>query len=322
MVKIHARFCLHAGLVMETNILYNRADFKRFDRGDCSGVLVIYSSGIQEGAHMEWGTVSMASMLGMIFSLVVSIGVPVVLLIVIYKKTRAKISSFFIGCGIFVGFALILEQILHTVVLTVAGTVIQSNVYLYGLYGGFAAALFEETGRFIAMKYCMKKNLDRGNALMYGAGHGGAEAILIMGLTGISNLITSIMINSGTMQLNMAALPNELQETTFQQLTALWQLPAWQFYMGGVERLSAIVLQIGFSVLMYTAVKTGQKKYLIGAYLAHFAVDFLTVVFASIIPIWALELALIVIAAALGFYAAKLYRDDQKLQPADAAEQS
>ena len=269
---------------------------------------------------MEWGTVSMASMLGMVFSLVVSIGVPVFLLIVIYKKTHARISSFFIGCGIFVGFALILEQILHTIVFAVAGTVIQSNVYLYGLYGGFAAALFEETGRFIAMKFCMKKSLDRGNALMYGAGHGGAEAILILGLTSINNLFTSIMINSGTMQLTMEALSNELQETAFQQLTALWQLPAWQFYMGGVERLSAIVLQICFSVLMYEAVKTGQKKYLIGAYLAHFVVDFLTVVFASIIPIWAVELALIVIAAAMGACAVKLYRDDPKLQSADAAE--
>lgn len=271
---------------------------------------------------MEWGTVSVASMLGMVFSLVVSIGVPVVLLIVISKKTHAKISSFFIGCGIFVGFALILEQILHTIVLGMAGTVIQGNVYLYGLYGGLAAALFEETGRFIAMKFCMKKSLDRGNALMYGIGHGGAEAILILGLTSINNLITSIMINSGAIQLTMAALPSDLQETTFQQLTVLWQLPAWQFYMGGVERLSAIVLQIGFSVLMYAAVKTGRKKYLIGAYLAHFAADFLTVVFVSIIPIWAVELALIVIAAIMGACAVKLYRDDKKLQSADAAEQS
>ena len=269
---------------------------------------------------MEWGTVSVASMLGMVFSLVVSIGVPVVLLIVIYKKKHAKISSFFIGCGIFVGSALILEQILHTIVLTVAGTVIQGNVYLYGLYGGLAAALFEETGRFIAMKFCMKKSLDRGNALMYGAGHGGAEAILIMGLTGINNLLTSIMINSGAMQLTMASLPNDLQETTYRQLTALWQLPAWQFYMGGVERLSAIVLQISLSVLMYAAVKTGQKKYLIGAYLAHFVVDFLTVVFVSIIPTWAVELVLIVMAAAMGAYAAKLYRNNQKLQPADGVE--
>ena len=271
--------------------------------------------------YMEWGTVSAASMLGMVFSLVISMGVPVVLLIIISKKTHAKISSFFIGCGIFVGFVLILERILHAIVMSVAGPVILDNDYLYGLYGGLAAALFEETGRFIAMKFCMKKSLDRGNALMYGAGHGGAEAILILGLTSINNLVTSIMINSGAMQLTMASLPKDLQANTFQQLRVLWEMPAWQFYMGGVERLSAIALQIGFSVLMYAAVKTGRKKYLIGAYLAHFAVDFLTVVFARKIPVWAVELTLIVIAAALGAYAAKLYRDDQKLQSADAVEQ-
>lgn len=272
--------------------------------------------------YMEWGTVSVANMLGMVFSLVVSIGVPVVLLIVISKKTHAKISSFFIGCGIFVGFALILERILHAIVFSAAGLVILDNFYLYGLYGGLAAALFEETGRFIAMKFCIKKSLDRGNALMYGAGHGGVEAFLILGLTSINNLVTSIMINSGAMQLTMASLPKDLQANTFQQLRALWEMPAWQFYMGGVERFSAIALQIGLSVLMYTAVKTGKKRYLIGAYLAHFAVDFLTVVFANTIPVWAVELALIVIAAALGAYAAKLYRDDQKLQPAEVGERS
>ena len=260
---------------------------------------------------MEWGTVSVASMMGMLFTLAISLGVPVVLLIVIYKRKKARISSFFIGCGIFVGFALILEQILHAIVLTVAGSVIQSSIFLYGLYGGLAATLFEETGRFVAMKFCMKKSLDKGNALMYGAGHGGAEAIIIVGLTSISNLITSIMINTGGIQLTMAALEPSLQEATYQQLQALWQLPAYEFYLGGVERISAIVLQICLSVLVYQSVKSGRKKYLAVAFGLHFAVDFLTVVTASFIPIWAVELEVVVLAAVIAMYAVKLYKADK-----------
>lgn len=260
---------------------------------------------------MEWGTVSIASMSAMLFTLVVSIGLPVVLLILIRIKTKARISSFFIGCGIFIVFALILEQILHTVVFTAAGSILQGNIFLYGLYGGLAAALFEETGRFIAMKFCMKKCLDRGNALMYGAGHGGIEAILLVGLTYISNIITSIMINNGSMQQIMSLLDPSLQEENYNQLQALWLLPAYQFCLGGVERVFAIVLQICLSVFMYQAVKTGQKKYLAVAFLLHFIVDFLTVVTTGLgLPLWAVELEILVLTAGIAVYAAKLYKAD------------
>ena len=265
-----------------------------------------------ENGIMEWGTVSAASMIGMVFTLAVSIGLPIILGIAVYKKTHARISSCFIGVGIFTGFALILEQIVHAVVLGLTGTGIRDNVFLTALYGGLAAALFEETGRFVAMKYCMKKNLDKGDALMYGVGHGGAEAILIVGLVYINNLITSVMINTGGMQLAMAQLDPALQESTYRQLQLLWQLPANGFYLAGVERMSAIVLQISFSVLVYKSVKTGQKKFFAGAFLLHFLVDFMTVVTAGAgIPSWAVEFEIAVITAVIAFGVARIYRHEK-----------
>ncbi|MDE6516856.1 MAG: YhfC family intramembrane metalloprotease, partial [Acetatifactor sp.] len=61
--------------------------------------------------------VPIASIVGMVISLVISIGLPIVLCIIVCRKTKARISSFFIGAATFVLFAMILEQILHTVVL-------------------------------------------------------------------------------------------------------------------------------------------------------------------------------------------------------------
>ena len=259
---------------------------------------------------MEWGTVSTASILGMVFTLIISVGIPFILMAIIRRKTRARISSFFIGCGIFLVFALILEQILHVVVQMTVGAMLQENIFLYGLYGGLAAALFEETGRYIAMRFFMKERLDKGNALMYGAGHGGIEAILIVGITSVNNIATSIMINSGGIQATMAMLDSELAETTYQQLEALWQLPAYQFYMGGVERMCAIALQICLSVLVYKAVKTGERKYFAGAFLLHFAVDFLTVVTASALSVWAVEVVLVITVAVIGGCTMTLYRKE------------
>ena len=154
-------------------------------------------------------------MVGMVISLLLSVGLPIFLGIFIYKKTKPWVPAFFIGCGIFVGFAMILEQICHAIVLTVTGSVIRDNIWLYAIYGGLAAALFEECGRWIAMKFCLKKHLTRENALMYGAGHGGIEAFLILGMSSMSNLLTAAMINGGLMEKTMTALEPAQQEVTY-----------------------------------------------------------------------------------------------------------
>lgn len=267
---------------------------------------------------MEWGTVSTENMMGMVFTLAVAIVLPIVLLIIVRKKTGARISAFFIGCGIFIGFALILEQILHVIVLRTVGSILQSNIFLYGLYGGLAAALFEETGRLIAMKFFMKKNLNKGNALMYGVGHGGAEAMIIVGFSSVNNLISSVMINSGGMQMTISLLEPSLQEATYQQLKALWELPAYQFYLGGVERIFAIILQICLSVLAYKAVKANNKKFWAAAFLLHFIVDFVTVVTAGIgIPVWAVEMEVMVITAIIAYYTVRIYNKSVD-NPADS----
>ena len=261
---------------------------------------------------MEWGTIPAASIIGMVFSLIASIGLPVVFGIIVYKKTHAKVSSCFIGAGIFVVSALILEQILHVIVLTITGGALQNHVLLYGLYGGLAAALFEETGRLVAMKFFMKNSIDKGNTLMYGVGHGGVEAILLVGLVYVNNIATSVMINTGGIQLTMEQLDPALQEAAYQQLQPLWQSPAYMFYVAGVERMAAIVLQICLSVLIYKCVKTGQKKFYAGAFLLHFIVDFVTVVTAGFgVPSWVVELEVIAMVAVIAGGVAKIYRKDE-----------
>ncbi len=74
-----------------------------------------------------------------------------------------------------------------------AGEALTGSVILYAVYGGLMAALFEETGRYIAMRFLVKP-MDFPNAFMYGAGHGGVEAMLLCGVASISN-IASVMIN-------------------------------------------------------------------------------------------------------------------------------
>ena len=260
---------------------------------------------------MEWGTVSTTSLIGMIFSLLLSFALPIILLVLVKIKLKANLTSFVIGCAVFIVFALVLESLMHSVVLTATGTFLTDNIILYGLYGGLAAALFEETGRLIAMKFFMKESLNRQNSLMYGIGHGGIESILLVGMTYVGNLLSAFMINSGALQASVELVDAELQKTTFEQVKVLWELPSWQFYMAGVERLIAITLQIALSVLVYKAVSAKSRTFWFLAFGIHFAVDFLSVVITGLgAPIWIVETLLLVAVVFVAHYAYKLYKEE------------
>ena len=83
------------------------------------------------------------------------------------------------------------------------------------------------------------------------------------------------------MQNTLAALPAESANQTVSQLSALWTTPAPLFFVSGIERISAIILHIGLSLLIYRAVKAGKCRTAaftaVLAYGIHFIVDFFAV---------------------------------------------
>ena len=178
---------------------------------------------------MTVGMVPGASIAGMVFSLVVSFALPIGLFIYAKKKLGAKAAPFFIGCGVFFVMVVMLEAALHRIVFRLAGEALTGSVILYAVYGGLMAALFEETGRYIAMRFLVKP-MDFPNAFMYGAGHGGVEAMLLCGVASISNIAGAVMINSGTMSAQLASLDAKKAADTAAALSALWTTPSLTFF--------------------------------------------------------------------------------------------
>lgn len=239
-------------------------------------------------------TVSTASMVGMGLSLVISVGVPIALLIIAKIKLKGKMISVLIGAGTFVVFALVLEPILHYVMLMVFGTSLTGNLWLKALYGGLAAGLFEETGRLLSMKFLMKKTLSKENAVMYGIGHGGIEAVLIGGLTAFSNLTTSLMINAGQLDAVLSMLDSATRQQALEQMAPLWTAPSWQFCISGIERFLAFSLQICLSYTVYLAVKNRKYGFYALAVALHMAFDSLAVIIANTAGIIWAEAALFI----------------------------
>lgn len=70
---------------------------------------------------MELNTISGLAIAGVICSVVLSMGVPIALFIAGRVKLKARISSFFIGAGTYLLFAMLLEQQLHVLVIRFCG---------------------------------------------------------------------------------------------------------------------------------------------------------------------------------------------------------
>ena len=70
--------------------------------------------------------------------IILVIAVPLGTMLFLHKRGGAW-TTFLIGAGTFILFAMILEQLFHGLVLfSGIGAVIQGNIWLYGLYGGRA----------------------------------------------------------------------------------------------------------------------------------------------------------------------------------------
>ena len=255
-------------------------------------------------------TVSTASIFGMAISLILCVGVPTALYIILKVKTKAKFTDMLLGAVTFILFALFLEQILHMLVLNTLGEKLTGNLWLYVLYGGAAAAVFEECGRLVAMKVFLKNRLVKENALMYGVGHGGIEAVLVGGYGCIANLATVALINGGTLETALAGLDEAARASSMATISQLWTLPSYIFYMTGIERVIAVVLQISLSYLVYRAVRYHRWGFFAAAMGIHFAVDAVTVILSKYLPIPALEAILAVAVALIAFAAARLYRGE------------
>ncbi|MFC0187218.1 YhfC family intramembrane metalloprotease [Fictibacillus aquaticus] len=214
--------------------------------------------------------VSQTSILFMAISAFLSLAVPIGALIYC-KKKNISWKPVLIGVLIFILFSQVLEGLLNLFVLKSGSWT--DNPYLYALYGGTAAGVFEEVGRLVGFIYLLKKYRKWKDGVAYGIGHGGIEAILIGVIAGIQNISMSTMINSGSFDQVIKAANGDpaLLENVREQLISA---PSYMFLMGGFERIAAFVLQIALSILVLYAVKNRKAIYLFLAIFIHAAIDF------------------------------------------------
>lgn len=256
---------------------------------------------------MDIITISASSIAAMAFSALIGLAIPVALYIILRRK-GANHLPFWTGAVTFVLFAFVLEQIAYFFFMkTALWTTITANIFLYGVVGGLFAGVFEETGRFLAFKTVLRKK--RGNdhnALMYGAGHGGVESVILLSAGMVINILFSLQFNAG-LNSPFGGL-NEAQQ--------LLNLPFWMFLVGAVERIAAVVIHVSLSVLVWFAAKNGKRFWLFPlAIFLHLLVDAVAVILSRTgVNVWIIEGVVYVLAIAFALLAVVIWKKNHTAQ--------
>ena len=230
--------------------------------------------------------------------LILTIAVPLGVMFIL-ARAGGSWKDFLAGAVTFIVFALVLERIFHFLVLqSGAGASIQGNIWIYGLYGGLAAGVFEETGRFLAFRVVLRSRKARITSLAYGIGHGGVEAFLIAGLAMASNLILGLIYSHG------GPIPSEILPSVESLLT----IPATMFLWSGFERLAAMALHMALSILVFASVRTNRRWLYPAAILIHAAVDFAAVISNAYLPVAATEILVMALTAVILLRAVRIYK--------------
>lgn len=260
--------------------------------------------------------VSPVPVLSIVFCIVTALicfGIPVWLAVHCIRKAPKGpgLMAICTGAICFIVSALVLEQILHSIVLNLFPALTQIPA-AYILYGCLAAGVFEETARLLGLRYlCKRQGSSAVIGLGYGVGHGGIEAIMLAGTAMISNVMIMVTINLGDAETLLAGLEGDTYNAALTQLQQVAEIPSTGFLASGVERLVAMGMHIALSMLIWMVVTKRLPKW---GYVVAILLHALTNVPAGMYQagvltnMWLVEALTAVVVVCIGLAVWKLYQ--------------
>ena len=257
-----------------------------------------------------------SSIPALVLTIILMIAIPVCFFIYWHRKhkKRTNISWLMAGAVGFIVSARMLELGVHSVCMIANNPVsrlINGNTAAFVLYGIAMAGIFEECGRYLVLKYILKKNRTRENAVLYGIGHGGIEILAVLLPSMLLYLAIAVLFSQGDTANALKAL-NITEETAAAALPSVQAAAAFDYgmmTMNVIERVFAMLLHIGLTVIVYDGVVNSKKICLPLAVLLHMLMDTFPALYQrGVVPLWSVEVWAAVWAAVVVLIAGKLYR--------------
>lgn len=212
---------------------------------------------------------------GVIFAIFISVILPVIAFV--YACLKKRYFPFLLGVIAFVGSQIlfripILQYLQNNSISYTKFSVVQPVLFVILI--GLSAGIVEEIAGFIMIRYFMKQR-DWQAGFLFGAGHGGIEALLLVGVSVVPILFSITAPVLGT-----------------------------QLFVGGIERLFAMLLHIGLSIIVLQGVVKRKFFYVLMAILIHGFVDSLV----GLVPLFMNpQVALIVVEVSLAVIAIAVF---------------
>ena len=257
-----------------------------------------------------------SAVVSLTITVILMIAIPVCFFICWRRKHReqTKISWLIAGAAGFVISARMLEVGVHYFCIVADNPVsrfINGNAAAFVLYGITMAGIFEECGRLIILKYILKKDRTRENAVIYGIGHGGIEILTVLLPAMILYLAIAVMFSQGETEAALKTL-NITEETATAALPSVQAAAAFDYAMMAMnvmERLLAMLIHIGLTIVVYYGVVNAKKLCLPAAILLHMLADTFPALYQrGILPLWAVEIWIAFWTLMIMLIAAKLYK--------------
>ncbi|HDR9586216.1 TPA: YhfC family intramembrane metalloprotease [Burkholderia stabilis] len=136
------------------------------------------------------------------------------------------------------------------------------------VFAAFTAGLFEECGRWVAFRYLLPKRRDAQAAVMLGLGHGGLEAMLLVGVGFLALGTGYLLAHAGVV------VPEGMQSLIGSQFAGMTLASP---FLALLERVSALAAHVGLSLIVLQAFVRGTKRWLAYAIAIHFLFDLVAV---------------------------------------------
>ena len=140
---------------------------------------------------------------------------------------------------------------------------------------GATAGLCEETARYVAYRWVLRDLRQWREALMFGAGHGGSEAIVLVGLVVAAGLLNMTALRGAALE--AWGLPAAQTAQLQGQVEAYWAQTWTTPLLAAVERLFTIIFHVGMAALVLQAVNRRRPGYWLLAVGLHTASNALAV---------------------------------------------
>ncbi|HEY5119575.1 MAG TPA: YhfC family glutamic-type intramembrane protease [Anaerolineales bacterium] len=202
------------------------------------------------------------------------IAMPVGLAIFLTARWKLGARLWLIGAATF-----ILSQVGHIPFNALAGLVLnrtglakmtpEAQLIFNAVFLGLSAGLFEEFFRYGMFRWWAKDARSWRKGVLAGAGHGGAEAI-ILGAIVLYAFVQLVYLRNADIS---KVVPAAQLALTQQQVSAYWSMSWYASLLGALERLFTIPTQIALAVLVLQTFTRKQWFWVWLAVLYHAALD-------------------------------------------------